>query len=210
MGSGDFAGMLADPAVSDVFYRAMAEQSRPVARALVEAYDFTRFEGVMDVGGGYGAVLAEILRACPMQRGLLYDLGGVEAGARRYLDEAGVGAQARFIAGSFFTEIPAGADCLVLKYILHDWSDGEVARIMAHCRKALQPGDTVVIVERLLPELVGPANESVVRTDLVMLPINGKERTLREYRQIAAETGFAYRRDIALIDDCAAIELEAV
>ena len=68
----------------------------------------------------------------------------------------------------------------------------------------------MVVIEKLLPEIVGPADESVVRSDLVMMPINGKERTLAEYRQIATDAGFAFRREVTLIDDCSAIELEAV
>ena len=209
-GNGNFAALIADPVEGDIFYRAMAEQSLPVARALVEGYDFSGFDCVMDVGGGYGAVLAEILRACPSLEGAVYDLEGVSAGARRYLDETGIGARAGFEPGSFFDAVPRKADCLVLKYILHDWSDPEVATIMANCRQALEPGGKVVVIEKLLPEIVGPADESVVRSDLVMMPINGKERTLAEYRQIAADAGFAFCREVTLIDDCSAIELEAV
>ena len=209
-GNGNFAALVADPVEGDIFYRAMAEQSVPVARALVEAYDFSGFGTVMDVGAGYGAVLSEILRANPSVQGLIYDLEGVAAGARRFIDETGAGDRARFVAGSFFETVPGGADCLVLKFILHDWSDPEVTTIMANCRKALPPGGKVVIIEKLLPELVGRSDESVVRSDLVMMPINGKERTLAEYRRTATEAGFAYRRDIALIDDCSAIEIEAI
>lgn len=209
-GNGNFAALIADPVEGDIFYRAMAEQSVPVARALAEAYDFSGFECVMDVGSGYGAVLAEILYACPSLQGLAYDLEGIAAGALRYLDEIGVGDRVSFIPGSFFERVPPGADCIVLKFILHDWSDPEVATIMANCRAALDPGGTVVIVEKLLPEIVGPGDESVVRSDLIMMPINGKERTLAEYRRIAADAGFAYRRDIALVDDCSAIVIEAV
>jgi len=209
-GGGNFAALIADPVQSDIFYRSMAEQSKPVAEALAEAIDFSRFETVMDVGGGYGAVLAEIVRAYPSLAGIVYDLAGIEAGAVRYLDESGVGGRARFVSGSFFETVPAIADCIVLKYILHDWSDPEVATIMANCRAALKPGDTVVIVEKLLPELVGADDESAVRSDLIMMPINGKERTLAEYKAIAATAGFAWKRHVALVDECYAFEIEAI
>jgi hypothetical protein len=209
-GNGNFAALIADPVQGDIFYRAMAEQSVPVARALVEAYDFSDFNTVMDVGAGYGAVLAEILRANPTLQGQIYDLEGVSAGARRFLDETHVGERVTFVPGSFFERVPPGADCIILKYILHDWSDPEVATIMANCRGALNVGDKIVVIEKILPEIVGPGDESVVRSDLVMMPINGKERTLAEYRDIADLAGFAYRRYGALVDDCSFIEIEAV
>jgi len=209
-GNGNFAALIADPVESDIFYRAMAEQSAPVARALVEAVDVSGFATVMDVGAGYGAVLAEVLRACPSAQGIIHDLEGVAAGARRYMDEQGLGGRARFVPGSFFDTVPALADCLLLKYILHDWSDPEAATIMANCRAALPRGGTLILIEKLLPETVGPEHESVVRSDLVMMPINGKERTLDDYRRMAADAGFACRRDVALVDDCSAIMFEAV
>jgi len=209
-GGGNFAALIADPVQSDIFYRSMAEGSKPVAQALAEAIDFARFAHVMDVGGGYGAVLAEILAANPSLEGSVYDLGGIEAGARRYLDERGIGTRARFIAGSFFENVAEGADCHVLKYILHDWSDPEVATIMANCRAALKPGNTVVIVEKLLPEIVTAADESAVRSDLIMMPINGKERTLVEYKAIAATAGFTWVREVELVDECYAFEITAI
>jgi len=209
-GNGNFAALVADPVEGDVFYRAMAEQSAPVARALAKACDFSRFQCVMDVGAGYGAVLAEILRAYPTVRGRIHDLAGVAPGAARHLAEQGVGDRVQFLPGSFFDSVPAGADCLILKYILHDWSDGDAARIMVNCRAALEPGNRLIIIEKLLPEIVGPDDESVVRSDLVMMPINGRERTFDEYRQLAAEAGFSCRRCVALVDECFMIEVEAV
>jgi len=208
-GNGNFAALIADPVEGDIFYRAMAEQSAPVARALVAAYDFSAFATVMDVGAGYGAVLAQVLRACPSVQGVIYDLEGVAAGARRYVEEIGMSARTRFVPGSFFDGVPALADCLLLKYILHDWSDPEVAIIMANCRAAAPLGSKLIVIEKLLPDTVGPDDEGVVRSDLVMMPINGKERTLDEYRRIGADAGFAYRRHVALVDDCSAIEFEA-
>lgn len=209
-GNGNFAALIADPVEGDIFYRAMAEQSAPVARALVEAVDVSGFATVMDVGAGYGAVLAEILRASPSARGIIYDLEGVAAGARRYMAEQGLAERARFVPGSFFDAVPALADCLLLKYILHDWSDPEAATIMANCRTALPAGGTLILIEKLLPGTVGPEHESVVRSDLVMMPINGKERTLDAYRRMAADAGFAFQRAVALVDDCSAALFEAV
>ena len=56
-GNGNFGAIHGDPVASDIFNRAMAEQSIPIAKALAEVCDFSRFETVADIGGGYGAVL---------------------------------------------------------------------------------------------------------------------------------------------------------
>ncbi|MEY4761444.1 MAG: hypothetical protein RLZZ200_1300, partial [Pseudomonadota bacterium] len=120
-----FEPLQKDPAQADVFNRAMAEQSLRIGLAAAAAYDFGRFRRVLDVGGGYGAVLASLLSTCPRLEGATFDLPDVEDAARRYLHEQALGDRAEFIGGSFFETVPAGFDCHVLKFIVHDWGDAE-------------------------------------------------------------------------------------
>ncbi|WP_114953903.1 methyltransferase [Sphingosinicella terrae] len=209
-GNGDFGALHADPAESDIFSRAMAEQSEAIARAAAESVDFSGHRRVMDVGGGYGAVLIEVLRAHPGLTGLVYDLGSIAEGARRYLVEAGVGDRADFLGGDFFIDVPGGADCLLLKYVLHDWSDEDSLRILANCRAALEPGSALVVLERIMPERVTAADEPVVRTDLVMMPISGRERRLDEIHVLLRASGFEPDEARPLTDGCWAIESRAV
>jgi hypothetical protein len=208
-GNGDFSGMHADPEASDIFNRAMAEQSQPVARAVAGACDFSSYDFIMDVGGGYGALLIEILRAHPALRGMVYDLEAIGPGALRYLAEAGVGGQASFVGGSFFESVPRGADCLLIKYILHDWPDADCLTILRHSRAALAPGAAAIVIERVVPETVSTKDDAVVRADLVMMPISGKERTLGEYHVLLEAAGFAPGEAKPLVDGCWAIESRA-
>ncbi|MGD9810859.1 MAG: methyltransferase [Sphingobium sp.] len=209
-GGGDFAGLNASTVDGQAFNRAMADQSRPVAKVLAQVHDFSGYSCVMDVGGGYGGSLAEVLLANPGISGAIYDLSAVEGGANAYLANVGVGDQARFIGGSFFENVVEGADCIILKFILHDWSDSECETIMANCRKAQQPGNRMLVIERIMPEAVGPGNEDVVRADMVMMPINGRERTLTEFTQMAADAGYAMGVVKPLFEGCSVMALEAV
>lgn len=208
-GNGDFSGMHADPEASDIFNRAMAEQSLPIARAVADTCDFSGFASVMDVGGGYGALLIEILRANPALSGSVYDLEAIATGARRYLDEAGLDGRARFTGGSFFETVPAGADCLLIKYILHDWNDADCLAILRNCRAALEPGAAAIVVERIVPDIVTVEDHAVVRADLVMMPISGKERTLGELHALLTEAGFSPGEARPLVDGCWAVESRA-
>src|SRR5215467_1047659 len=63
-----------------VFNAAMSSSPDYLA-AIVGAYDFSKFERIVDVGGGHGLLLAGILSANPRPRGVLYDLPGVVAGS---------------------------------------------------------------------------------------------------------------------------------
>jgi len=183
-----FAEQQADPAASDIFNRAMAEGSLRVGRALAGAYDFSTCRTVMDVGGGYGALLVGPLEAHTHLTGKLFDLQSLAEPALAYLAEQGVGGRVDYLGGSFFEAVPAAADCLLLKFILHDWGDANSLVILRNIAAALGEG-RLLVIERIVPETVGPADEDVIRGDLTMLTVGGKERTEAEYRALLSAAG---------------------
>ena len=75
------------PEQAAVFNAAMAESTLRVGRALVEAYDFTPWRSVVDVGGGNGALLAIVLSAFVGLGGTVFDLPSGCADAQRRTDE---------------------------------------------------------------------------------------------------------------------------
>jgi len=64
-----------------IFNAAMTSGSAQRLPAILAAFDFSRFERIVDVGGGHGALLAGILAASPKSHGVLCDLPNVVAGA---------------------------------------------------------------------------------------------------------------------------------
>jgi len=183
-----FAEQQADPVRSDIFNRAMAEGSLRVGRALAKVYDFSDCTTLMDVGGGYGALLVGPLEAFGHLKGQVFDLPVLAEAASSYLGEQGVGDRTDYVGGSFFDGVPAGADCLMLKFILHDWNDANCLCILRHCREAMGEG-RLIIIERIVPEAVAPADQDVIRGDLIMLTVGGKERTETEYHALLGEAG---------------------
>src|SRR5215470_14844057 len=101
---------------------------------------------VVDVGGGTGALLAEILRARPPIHGTLVDLPRTVARAGSLLQAAGLGERVRIVGQSFFDPLPAGADLYLLKSILNDWPDQEARLILSRCAQAARPSGRVVIL----------------------------------------------------------------
>jgi len=191
-----FENLQKDAGQAAVFNRAMAEQSYRIGAAAARAYDFTPFKRVLDVGGGYGAVLAALLKANARLQGASFDLPEVEIGARGYLKERGIADRAEYLGGSFFESVPSGFDCHVLKFIVHDWGDAESKQILANCARAVEPGGVVLLLEQVLPEriLPDPRVAGMLRGDLIMLNIGGKERTEREYRSLLDSAGLALTR----------------
>lgn len=136
---------------------------------------------VVDVGGGTGALLAEVLRAQPEIQGTLVDLPRTVARAGSLLQAAGVGERVRMVGQSFFDPLPAGADLYLLKSILGDWPDREAQLILSRCAQAARPSGRIVILGGVSPD------ERADPQLLMMVLLGGKDRTLTEFGALANE-----------------------
>ena len=196
-----FSHLDKDPAQAAVFNKALVELTRLTAKQVINAYDFSRFETVIDVGGGYGELLLTILKSAPNLRGILFDRPHSLTGAKRRIEEQGYSARCDFEEGDFFEHVPKGADAYVLKSIIHDWNDEQSIRILKNCRKAMGRKGTLLLVERVLPQVLRPTLEhrELARSDLTMLvALGGAERTDKEFRKLLKGAGFKLKQYIPL------------
>ena len=199
-GGDRFARIGRDPRLAALFDNAMVSTTRHGASDILAAYDFGNSRTVLDVGGGTGALLLEILRAYPAITGAVFDLARCEAGFRNAAAASDLTQRAQFIAGDFRRYLPQGFACHLLKSVLHNWSDSHCLEILGHCREALAPHGRIVVVERLLPEHpAGTARDlSIVLSDLNMLRgPGGRERTEQAYRRLLEQAGFTAAPAIA-------------
>ena len=181
------------PEADRVLNEALAGYTTQLAGAVPNVYDFSPFGIVVDVGGGYGALLAAILRSNPTARGILFDQPHVVAGAEEHLASAGVADRCATVGGDFFIEVPAGGDAYVLSQILHDWDDERCVAILRHCRRAMPDHGRLLVVELVLP----PGEEPFFGKwlDLHMLVVaSGRERTAAEYGTLFRAAGFELAR----------------
>ena len=176
------------------FEASMAGRAEQEAHDVVEAFDFSGLDRLVDVGGGRGVLLAAILRANPSLFGVLMDREAAISPARANLRAAGLGDRAECVAGDFFVSVPANADAYVLSRVLHDWDDVDAGRILAACRHAMRPDSRLLIVEAILPERARD-RPAAIRMDLHMLVLLGaRERTEAEFSALLHNSGFDVRR----------------
>ncbi len=210
-GSDDFAHLDADPDAADLFHRAMTDLTQPVAAAFAAVVDLGRARRVVDVGGGYGRLIATVLAAYPAVHGVLFDLPHAIAAAGPQLQRVGIAGRCELVRGSFFETVPAGADAYLLKSVLHDWSDERSVMILGACRQAMEssPDARLFVIERLAPERFDdtPRHRAIARSDLNMLvSLGGRERTEAEYRAMLCRAGLQPRRTHELVGEFSAIE----
>jgi hypothetical protein len=204
----DFAGFMeyfaAHPEESSVFNQAMADKSRSVVPAMLDAYDFSSFPVVADIGGGRGHLLRGVLERTPATSGVLFDLPHVIREAAAHESE-----RLRLQPGDFFADALPAADAYLLMEVIHDWNDEDSARILAAVRRAAPSHARLLIVEALVSEAPGPDFSKVL--DVIMLAVTGgRERTPSEYEALLSRAGFRLERVITTSSQYSIIEAAAV
>jgi len=186
-----FAGQ---PEFSERFNNAMTAFSAVVIPAVLQAYDFSGIDVLVDVAGGHGQVLTSVLQKYPAMRGVLFDLDHVIAGAEPLLKASGVGDRVRTEAGDFFKAVPRG-DAYIMKHIIHDWDDAEALTILRNIRTQLndQPQGRVILVESVLPQDNSPNFGKLIDLEMMVMP-GGRERTAAEFTSLFARAGFSQMR----------------
>ena len=172
------------PDEAALFNEAMVDKAAAVVPAVVQAFDFSPFATIVDVGGGRGHLLSAILEHNPQATGVLFELPHVIA-------DAGGAASDRLelVAGDFFVDPLPAADAYILMEVLHDWNDQDAARILAAVRRAAAPGARLLVVEVLVPDTAGPDHSKLL--DIIMLALTGgRERTREQYEQLLGNAGF--------------------
>jgi C-methyltransferase len=165
------------------------------AGPVLASYDFSRAEHVVDVGGRYGGLLAEILLAAPAATGTVFDLPDAEEEARAQLRARGVGDRARVAAGSFFDSVPGGGDLYLLSNVLADWDDERALELLRNCRDAMAPSAVLLVIEPMFPASV-LENRGTSLLDLWMMIHSGGMRTVDEVSDLLRASGLGVRRVI--------------
>ena len=140
------------PEAARLFDEAMQSLTQGVNGPLVSNYPFEKFDWIVDVGGGNGALLLPVLERQPTMRVTVFDLPHVADAARSRIAAAGLSERCEAVGGDAFVAVPPGADAYVLKGVIHDWEDKEAVVILRTCRAAMSDDFKLLLIERILPE----------------------------------------------------------
>lgn len=197
-----FDALFADGEAASVFHQAMADGTTSQAQGIIQALELPAGARLVDVGGGFGALLCAALEQDPEARGEVFDLAHAKPGAEALFATRGLARRAGFVTGDLFEQPPPSADWLLLKSVIHDWSDERSRLILKNCRKAIEGGGRLAVIE----PFALPAGSSVppsfawimAFSDLNML-INtgGKERSREQFQALIESAGLVVERSLS-------------
>lgn len=173
--------MVSNPEDNARFNASQRAVSRREVRALVPGYDWAQFRTIVDVGGGNGTFLAGVLADNPSVRGTLFDQPHVVSSSGPVLAERGVTDRATVVGGSFFDEVPAGADAYTIKRALYDLDDEGAVEVLRVIRRAMRDDSRLLVIE----PVVEPGNEFDWGKlyDLLLLVMRGGGGRSREHME---------------------------
>jgi len=194
-----FEAIFGDPDVAYDFNMAMTCFSQQIAPAVLDVYDFSEIGTLMDVAGGHGAILCEILSRYPKMKGILFDMPNVIEEANCHICSLKMDHRCETMSGDFFEAIPAGADAYYMQHIIHDWDDERALTILGNCRRALEgrKDGRLLVVDSVVPENSDPHMSKMLDLEMLLMP-GGRERTRGEWDALFAKAGFEIARIVPM------------
>ena len=205
---GRFDYLRRNPDEARIFDEFMAHFPDDRHQAVADAYDFSGARLIIDIGGGNGEALRRILGRFPEARGLVFDRHDVVAAIPEALRMAG---RIATEGGSFLDRVPRGADICLLMRVLHDFSDADCRRILKNCRAAMERDARLLICEQILEPDPARGDPILYLIDTQMMAMFGtaRERSEAEFKDLLAESGFAFRRLIPTASQVSIVESAA-
>jgi hypothetical protein len=177
------------PELAAIFNRFMTVQSKIQNDAIIESYDFSWANTVVDVGGGHGATLAAVLTHYPTLKGVLVDLSEVVADAPS-LETSKFADRCKIVAGSALEAVPTGGDLYMIKRVMMGFSDDEAGMTLRNCRAAMRANSRVLVIDPMLPNGTEPHYNRL--TDILMLVVpGGRCRSEAEFRELFDAAGLS-------------------
>ncbi|KAL2483384.1 O-methyltransferase family protein [Forsythia ovata] len=179
-----------EPKLNSYFIEAMINDSQWISSLVIRDYRkvFENMKSMVDVGGGTGTMAKAIAEGFPDMSCIVFDLPHVVAGLEGTKNLS-------YIGGNMFDSIPQ-ADAVMLKWILHNWSDDESVKILKKCKEAIpskEKGGKVIIIDIIVGN--GKADHEAIETQFfydlsMMVYVNGKERTEKEWANLFFDAGY--------------------
>ena len=201
-GMGWWDWLNANPQELANFGEAMKANSQNSMRGVLENCDFGGVRKIADLGGGFGHLVIALLERYPALSGVLVDLPELIPVAKQQNPAPDtVVPRLEYVGQNIFERVPP-ADTYIMKHIIHDWDDEHCLRLLRNCHQSMQGSGRLICVDSVLPPMGDPSGTPAKFLDLLMMTgIRGKERTLKQWEQLYAATGFRVISVIPLHDN---------
>lgn len=204
---GDMFGTLyADEARLEGFLRAMSGIQMGPFMALSQAFDFSKYKTVCDVGGAGGALSMVLARQHQHLTLTSFDLTPVAPIAKRNVSAAGLSDRITIASGDFFKDALPRADVITLGNILHDWDAEQKQQLLGAVHAALPEGGVLIAIENVIDdERRKNAFGLLMSLNMLIETYGGFDYTGADFAGWAKSAGFRDTRVLPLVGPTSAV-----
>jgi hypothetical protein len=189
-----------NPEANDAFSEAMTSNSALASRAIARTFPFKNFNRVLDLGGGLGVLLVEILREHQHLRGVNFETRDLQQSSIEYVAAQKMNDRIEVAVGSFLESVSSDCDLYMVKNSLWNWDDDNCLTIIKNVRSAIGPDShkRFAIIEYVIND-DNARWTTLYDLQILNLP-GGRARTETEYREMLASAGFEIE-SISYVED---------
>ncbi|MCL9783290.1 hypothetical protein M9194_17815 [Vibrio sp. S4M6] len=194
----------------EIYNSAMKENSELYGRLITELYDFSSYKNIIDIGGGIGSLIVNILLKYQSANGINFDIPNLQQRSEEYIGLSEVSHRCKYVSGDFYESIPQGGDIYLMKAILHGKTQEEAATLLEKCRQTMVSAKAkLLVIERAIINNSAHYVEACTN-DINMLNVTaGKVRTLAEFESLYDICGLNLHQIIPITDSVCLMELSA-
>lgn len=171
-------------------------------QGLFSVIDFSSYKTVVDIAGGNGFFLAEILKRHPHQHGILFDQKIVIDAASATMREKGCLDRTTLVVGDFFKQVPTDGDVYMICRTLLNWNDDDAIKILNTCAACKPRHAKLLIIDFMLPEKDHPHYLRTAENNLNLLVIiNSSHRTQQEWESLVNKSQLKLQKTIISDDN---------
>ena len=160
----------------------MTKSQRMVAHDTLDVITLPKNGAWLDVGGGSGAFVSEVLRRQNSISASVFDLPGSNSASGAH----------SFISGSFFDdELPSGFDTISLIRVLYDHSDDSITKLLTKVYNALPENGRLIVSEPMLGQSSPNRWGDTYFAIYTMAMNTGKTRSAAEIAELMNKIGFS-------------------
>ena len=177
-----------------IYSEGMESITRGSARALVAVYDFSRHQRVLDLGGGIGSFLAEILRHQPQLEATLFERSTVVELARAYFDQHEQTRHAKTIAGDILNDtLPTDHDAIIVSNVIHHFSPEQTRDLFERIRARAAANARLLLIDFWTdPTHTQPAFAALTAAQFLISSAGGGMYSVEEVQTWLAQTGWQF------------------
>lgn len=182
-----------DESVREAFLMGMFNNAMPQAPHLVETFDLSACQNLLDMGGGPGTYAIHFCLQNPQLQAVVLDLPTTQPFAEKTIAQFGLSDRISFMAGDYVTEVMQGRyDVVWMSHILHGEGPRDCQNMIQKAANMLTSGGMLLLHDFILDDTRdSPLFPTLFSMNMLLGTPEGRSYTEQEFVDMMKQAGLS-------------------